>query len=304
VPMILFNIYVREKSMHSNKILRLNENMIDYKLKEEIQQSSVGWPQYFQEQKPIMEIEFEGNYEDVLEDLYTKSISENLRIPGFKIINKAPVSYVEQTIRKIKRLRDTEGFLVSENLEKKYFIDEYNPVTIENVISPEIHSIINEYFKENIKNGVYTLGDRQANRYKILDEIITRLLHLEFLPLIEKITGRPMEATYTYLSAYLKGTKLPPHTDRADCEFTCSYIIGKPPEANWNIYIHKTKQPIKYKGRYESCPPKEECIPVDCRENGLMIFNGTDHIHYREELEWDYYNIVLLHFTSKEHTVL
>ena len=31
--MILFNIYVREKSIYSNKILRLNENMIDYKLK-------------------------------------------------------------------------------------------------------------------------------------------------------------------------------------------------------------------------------------------------------------------------------
>ena len=123
--MILFNIYVREKSIYSNKILRLNENMIDYKLKEEIQQPSVGWPQYFQEQKPIMEIEFEGNYEDIVKDLYTKSVSENLRIPGFKIVNKAPVSYVEQTIRKIKRLRDTDGFLVSENLEKKYFIDEY-----------------------------------------------------------------------------------------------------------------------------------------------------------------------------------
>ena len=64
--MILFNIYVREKSIYSNKILRLNGNMIEYKLKEEIQQSNVGWPQYFQENKPnIIEIEFEGNYEDI-----------------------------------------------------------------------------------------------------------------------------------------------------------------------------------------------------------------------------------------------
>ena len=52
----------------------------------------------------------------LVKDLYTKSVSENLRIPGFKIVNKAPISYVEETIRKIKGLRDTEGFLVSENL--------------------------------------------------------------------------------------------------------------------------------------------------------------------------------------------
>ena len=153
--MILFNIYVREKSIHSNKILRLNGNMIEYKLKEEIQQSSVEGAEYFEEQKLIRKIEFKGNYEDIIKDLYTKSVSENLRIPGFKIVNKAPISYVEETIRKIKGLRDTEGFLVSENLEKKYFIDEYTPVVVENVISPQIHAIINEYFKENIKNGVY-----------------------------------------------------------------------------------------------------------------------------------------------------
>ena len=108
-----------------------------------------------------------------------------------------------------------------------------------------------------------------------------------------------MDATYTYLSAYLKGTSLPAHTDRADCEFTCSYIIGKPIDSNWNIYVHKTKQPVKHKGRYDFTPPKEECMAVDCRENGLMIFNGMDHIHFREELPYDYYNIVLLHYCSK-----
>ena len=49
---------------------------------------------------------------------------------------------------------------------------------------------------------------------QIIDEIITRLLHLEFLPLIEKIVGRKMEPTYTYISAYVKGADLPAHTDR------------------------------------------------------------------------------------------
>ena len=105
-----------------------------------------------------------------------------------------------------------------------------------------------------------------------------------------------MEATYTYISAYVKGADLPPHTDRPDCKFTCSYIIGKPPDTNWNIYLHKTKQPEKYLGRYDFTPPKEDCISVDCNQNGLMIFNGTDHIHYREPLEQEYYNVVLLHY--------
>ena len=122
--------------------------------------------------------------------------------------------------------------------------------------------------------------------------------------MVSGVTRRTIWCLVSVISAYKKGAELPAHTDRPECEFTCSYIIGKPPDTNWNIYVHKTKQPEKYKGRYAKfengdpgyTPPKEECIAVDCNQNGLMIFNGTDHIHYREPLEYEYYNIVLLHY--------
>ena len=106
------------------------------------------------------------------------------------------------TLLKIKNLRDNSnnGFLNPVNLKKEYFIDEYNPVVVEDVISPEIHKIVDEYFKTNIKNGVYPFGDRQSQRYKIIDEIMTRLLHLEFLPLIEKIVGKNGGNIYIYIS--------------------------------------------------------------------------------------------------------
>ena len=74
--------------------------------------------------------------------------------------------------------------------------------------------------------------------------------------------------------------------------------MDKPENSNWNIYVHKQRQPVKHKGRYPENPPKEECIGVDCDAGGLMIFQGTDRIHYREKLEADYYNIVLLHYCS------
>lgn len=278
--MLLFNIYIRERSITKEGIIKIANGIIESKIEEK------------------QEIKCNLSNEELINMIYTRNPFENLRIPGFKLTNKAPIDYVVDTLLKIKNLRDNlnNGFLNPVNLEKEYFIDEYNPVTVEDVISPEIHKLVDEYFKTNIKNGVYPFGDRQSQRYKIIDEIMTRLLHLEFLPLIEKIVGKKMEATYTYISAYVKGADLPAHTDRPECEFTCSYIIGKPPDSNWNIYVHKTKQPEKYKGRYDFTPPKDECIAVDCRENGLMIFNGTDHIHYREQLEHEYYNVVLLHY--------
>ncbi len=290
--MINFSFYIREKGGNNSKILKYNNFKLEI----------CNIPTI----KPIL------NYKTIIDNIYNKPLIENLNNKEFNIVNKASQYYVINTLYQIKNIRinSNNEFLNPINLQKDYFIDEYNPVVIEDVIISEIHKIINEYFKTNIKNGVYPFGDRQSKRYKLIDEIITRLLHLEFLPLIEKIVGQKMEPTYTYISAYTKGSDLPAHTDRPECEFTCSYILGKPPNSNWNIYIHKVKQPVKYKGRYAKfengdpgyTPPKEECIVVDCQENGLMIFNGTDHIHYREPLEDEYYNVVLLHY--KKHNIL
>lgn len=301
--MLLFNIYVREKSRIKDGILKISNNISLDSLQLEVQKKN----------KEIKEIKKEDisnlSYQEIINMIYKEDLQKTLNISGFKIVNKAPLNYIENTLLKIKNLKFSPGynFLNKVNLEKDYYIDEYTPVVVEDVITREIHKIVDEYFKTNIKNGIYPFGDRQSQRYKIIDEIITRLLHLEFLPLIEKIVGKKMEPTYTYISAYVKGADLPAHTDRAECEFTCSYIIGKPIDSNWNIYVHKIKQAVKHKGRYAKfdngdpgyTPPKEECVAVDCRENGIMIFNGTDHIHYREPLEHDYYNVVLLHYRSK-----
>lgn len=279
--MTLFNIYVREKSKTKNNILKINN---DVKIEEIIPEKP---------KEPL-------DYPAIISNIYEKPLIITLRNKDFKMVNKAPPEFTIETLKGIKNLRMNEGFLNQQNLDKEYKLDEDNPVVVEDVITPNIHQLVDTYIKENIKNGVYPLGDRQANRYKVIDDVVTRLLHIEFLPLIEKITGKKMEPTYTYLAAYLKGTNLHAHTDRPECQYTCSYIIGKPKDSSWNIYIHKIKQPIKNHGRYDFTPPKDECIPVDCAENGLMIFCGTDHIHYREELEYDYYNIVLLHYKEGE----
>lgn len=64
-------------------------------------------------------------------------------------------------------------------------------------------------------------------------------------------------------------------------------------------YVHKIKQPVKHKGRYNFTPPLDECEPVDCEAGGLMILQGTDRIHFRDNLEYEYYNILLLQYCSE-----
>jgi hypothetical protein len=222
-------------------------------------------------------------------------------LDSFKYLFKGDFSKFKQYILEYKTVRDANNssILNQKVLDVEYTTDpDFFMLSINDVIVPEALAIFKKYYKETINAGVWQLGDKQSNRYKSHNEPISRFLHYEVLPLIEKITGRVLQPTYTYMSAYVKEAELPGHTDRADCEYTVSFVVDKPDGSEWNIYVHKIKQPVKHKGRYPENPPKEECVPVDCDAGGLMIFQGTDRIHFREKLEHDYYNIVLLHYCS------
>jgi hypothetical protein len=243
--------------------------------------------------------EVNEDYKKTLDGAYENIITKNMK-SGYKsliFLNKINWDSVTNTLTQLNNIRHSNyGILNKDLLTNTYKFDEFNPVIQNDVIIPQALSIVQKYINDAILNKEIDLGDRQSNRYKARNETVTRFLHYEILPLIQKITSKPVKPTYTYLSCYTKDSNLPPHTDAADCEFTVSFIIQKPENTHWPIYLHKTKQEIKHKGRYNFNPPKEECISCDCNSGGLMIFSGTDHIHYRDALEYDYYNIVLLHY--------
>lgn len=213
-------------------------------------------------------------------DLYTITILNSLRKNNWN--------------EKYKSLIQAEHFTV-----KNYIFDEYNPIIINNVFNNESLECIRTYFLNSIENNCFKLGDKQSNRYKAYDDIISRILQYECLPLIEKITESKLIPTYTYFSGYVTGTNLPPHTDRPDCEYTVSLIIDKPKNEKWPIYIDKEKQQVKHKGRYSDYNIDDNinnCIAVDCEVGGLMCFQGTDHIHFRKNLEYSHYYVTLLHY--------
>lgn len=220
-------------------------------------------------------------------------------IDSFKYNFKGDFDVFKDYISRYNEIRSNSEALNNENLDKEYNLDDKLPIqVVNNVLDDNLLDLLKEYYRKTISENVWTLGDKQSKRYKANNEPMSRFLHYECLPLIEKIVGKSLRPTYTYLSAYVKGADLPPHTDRPDCEYTVSFIVDKPESSNWNIYVHRPQQSIKHKGRYDEKPPLEECEAVDCEAGGLMLFQGTDHIHFREALEYDYYNVLLLHYCS------
>lgn len=243
------------------------------------------------------------NYLKTLKEVYDTFVNGNPARNGRNSLVFSGISTrrgwneIVDTIKKMYSLRDGDnGLLNMENLKVDYNFNEYNPAIIEKTVNDEAIKLIGDYYYDGIKSGFFDLGDRQSNRYKSRNDPVSRMLQYELLPLIEHFTGKKLRPTYTYLSCYIKDSDLPAHTDQADCEYTCSYILKKPEGAKWPIYAHKIKQPRKFKGRYPYTPSTSEAWACDCEAGGIMCFNGTDHIHWREKLEYEYYYIALLHY--------
>ena len=287
---LIANIYIRNKNKMGNSPLFNSVNR-------EIQDNNPI-------KLKIVELE---NYTETLNNVLTSFENNEINsswtgYESFKYNFKGDFELFKKDVleyKKIKYSTSSKSCLNQENLNKEYSLDPKLPLAIvNNVLEPSVLEVFQNYYKRTIKSGTWILGDRQSNRYKAHNEPMSRFLHYECLPLIERIVGKSLKPTYTYLSAYVKGADLPQHTDRPDCEYTVSFVVDKPEGSNWNIYVHNPQQPIKHKGRYDEKPPIEECEAVDCDAGGLMIFQGTDHIHFREKLEHDYYNVLLLHYCS------
>ena len=115
------------------------------------------------------------------------------------------------------------------------------------------------------------------------------------LPLIERISNKKLKPTYTYLCGYVNGADLPSHTDRKECEYTVSFLIEK--DTEWPIYLHKVKQNEPNKGRTgDRYINHDECVELNCEEGGIIMFQGTDHLHFREKFQGNTYNVILLHY--------
>lgn len=250
------------------------------------------------------------NYTQTLLETYKAFQNGSIPKSGYKSLTFSNIrtdwEHVVSTINQLYSIRSKSqyGIVPKERLEDTYKFDEFTPVIIENAINDEALKCIADYYKYGIDNDQFPFGDRQSQRYKARNDPVARMLNYEILPLVERFTGEKLRPTYSYLSCYKKGADLPIHTDNFSCKTTISLLIDKPKDTNWNIYFHTKKQAVKHKGRYNGeNPPYEECIPCDVQKpGGLMAFDGTDHLHFRETLEHDYYYLLLLHYVPYDDT--
>lgn len=106
---------------------------------------------------------------------------------------------------------------------------------------------------------------------------------LEFLPAIEKITGKKLFPTYTYARIYQRNEVLLPHTDREECEFSFTLTLKYDTDV-WPFFI-QTKDATT-----------EEIL---C-EGDILVYKGIENLHWRMPLKTNFQYQAFFHYVDQQ----
>ena len=182
---------------------------------------------------------------------------------------------------------------------------------IKNAISYELANFIFNYFllkrdavefmyKHNIHAESSLLGtwkDEQIpNTYSCYGDFVMETLLMKVLPIMKQQTGLDLIPTYSYARAYKKGDILKRHKDRPSCEISTTIHLGGD---QWSIFIDPTGSNNvidEYKNIHKPNAPKGDKVVLEVGD--MLVYNGCDLEHWREEFMGNICGQVFLHYNQ------
>ena len=220
-PVTLVNLYIREKSRKGNSLI--NNSKFVTKVDNNIENKNI---QLKITEKSESE-DYMKTYDRLFDDLNENKVNKYWEHDSLKFTHKLKIEDFVEFLKKIqteKNKYDNKSLINPEILTSNYKFDEYNPLALNNILRDGVINIFSDLYKNAIKNNIFPLGDRQSNRYKAHNESVARVLHYEILPVIEKITNKKLEPTYTYTSFYVKEVLIYHHI-QIDLNANLQYLL-------------------------------------------------------------------------------
>ena len=136
---------------------------------------------------------------------------------------------------------------------------------------PRAHvAALRDYQERLVRSGRIPLGDAQcAGRFGVHDDPMARFFLHQLAPAVSQVVAEPVKPAYAYSISYTAGAELSEHTDRAQCEYTVSLLVG----------ADSGKEPWPLWLRVGS-----ERVSVLQRPGDALVFAGRRLPHWRERL--------------------
>lgn len=170
-----------------------------------------------------------------------------------------------------KEIFDSEHYIVAKGLIPLWVIEDLKNFYYKNRSNfkkENIRKFLNEHYREQ-KPGLF----------KPLDYI-----HESLTPRVSAYIGHPLITTYNTGRAYLRGSEMVSHRDRAQCDISLTMTVVNDGD-NWPIY-------------FKSVQGKE--VPLKTEPGDCIIYKGTDIFHWRDPNENDFQIQHFFHWISKD----
>jgi hypothetical protein len=146
-------------------------------------------------------------------------------------------------------------------------------VAISGLVHPFHLACLRVRYRRLIRRGAFRLGDTQsALRYVCHNEPVAVFFHHQLTNVVARLVGSAVRPSYVYLAGYEPGAELPPHVDRAQCEYTLAMCIDASPEP-----ICETAWPLRLR-----LPDRD--LTVFQAIGDALLYRGREIPHFRDQL--------------------
>jgi hypothetical protein len=119
---------------------------------------------------------------------------------------------------------------------------ESDNAVLPDLFSPLFIAALRRYVRALNREGLLVRGDVLAPLRNVAhNEAVARYLHHQLVPLVRRVTGEPLKASFCYVAAYLPGARLRRHVDREQCAWNLSVVLDAAPEQErsraWPIHF-------------------------------------------------------------------
>lgn len=151
---------------------------------------------------------------------------------------------------------------------------------------------MNMYYEANIHKRQRHRDMEGIVRTSVNNLPLMRLIHQSTENLIEYIVDEPIKTSYSFMSQYEEGSNLPAHTDRSQCVYNISLMLGSQPSgislSGWPIFI--------------KVGDKVNTITLECGDG--VLYSGTKDLHWRDTMPTELKTVlgVFFHYVRKDFT--
>ena len=182
---------------------------------------------------------------------------------------------------------------------------------VKQAISSELANFVYQYFlnKRKVAKKLFeeryisefnidygSWSDKQIhNTYSHYADVAMETLLENMIPVMEQETGLKLIPTYSYARIYKKGDILHRHKDRESCQISCTINLGCD---EWPIYLSPDENVGRPDGKNITVKSNAKGVKVLLNPGDLLIYEGCNLEHWREEFEGDNCGQVFLHYNN------